>query len=340
MANDPHAEDERGLRRRPVRAVVDGRPVRRPRRRSRSVPSRTGLAALLTGVPSPVESIGNRAIDMTPRFLKEFAIRQFGTNDKPVLIGGMIVTLLVVAAIAGWIGTRRPRVAYGVFIVLGLLALGAAALDRTATAPRALTLVPALVTAVVSIGCARGPAPVARARSEDRRRRLRRLRSPCLPPRGDGSERRDRSRRCRHEVPRPEHRGRVSPRRRAPARGRRRCPRRRRREAGRQGRQQLHHAQPRLLPHRHRAERAEGAGRGIHPPHPRHGRPRARPQLPRPAQGAPRREAHHPDLRVERGRRAVRRQRRLARRPGPRPARLAPASRPAPTPSRPRAPTA
>ena len=116
----------------------------------------TGLAALLTGVPSPVESIGNRAIDMTPRFLKEFAIRQFGTNDKPVLIGGMVVTLLVVAAIAGWIGTRRPRVAYGVFIALGLLALGAAALDRTATAPRALTLVPALVTLVVSLGALAG----------------------------------------------------------------------------------------------------------------------------------------------------------------------------------------
>jgi DMSO/TMAO reductase YedYZ molybdopterin-dependent catalytic subunit len=112
----------------------------------------TGLAALMTGVPSPVESIGNRAIDMTPRFLKEFAIRQFGTNDKPVLIGGMVITLLVVAAIAGWIGIRRPRVAYGIFVALGLLALTAAALDRTATAPRALTLVPALVTLGVSLG--------------------------------------------------------------------------------------------------------------------------------------------------------------------------------------------
>jgi DMSO/TMAO reductase YedYZ molybdopterin-dependent catalytic subunit len=112
----------------------------------------TGLAAVLTGVPSPIVSIGNRAIDMTPRVLKEFAIRQFGTNDKPVLIGGMVVTLVVIAALAGWIGLRRPRVAYGVFVALGLLALGAAALDRTATASRALTLVPALVTLVVSLG--------------------------------------------------------------------------------------------------------------------------------------------------------------------------------------------
>src|ERR1044071_2699573 len=112
----------------------------------------TGLAALLTGVPSPIESVGNRAIDMTPRFLKEFAIRQFGTNDKPVLIAGVAVSLLVIAGVAGWIGLRRPRVAVGVFITLGLLALTTAALDRTATASRALTLVPALVTLVVSLG--------------------------------------------------------------------------------------------------------------------------------------------------------------------------------------------
>jgi DMSO/TMAO reductase YedYZ molybdopterin-dependent catalytic subunit len=89
---------------------------------------------------------------MTPRFLKEFAVRQFGENDKPVLIGGMVVTLLAVAAIAGWIGIRRPRVAYGIFVALGVVALVAAALDRTATAPRALTVVPALVTLGVSLG--------------------------------------------------------------------------------------------------------------------------------------------------------------------------------------------
>jgi len=112
----------------------------------------TGFSALLTGVPSPIVSVGNRAIDMTPRFLKEFAVRQFGENDKPVLIGGMVVTLLAVAAIAGLIGLRRPRVAYGIIVALGVLALGAAALDRTATAPRALVLVPALVTLGVSLG--------------------------------------------------------------------------------------------------------------------------------------------------------------------------------------------
>lgn len=112
----------------------------------------TGLSALLTGVPSPIVSVGNRAIDMTPRFLKEFAVRQFGENDKPILIAGVAATVLLIAAAAGWIGLRRPRVAYAAFTALGLLALGAAALDRTATASRALAVVPALVTLGVSLG--------------------------------------------------------------------------------------------------------------------------------------------------------------------------------------------
>ena len=112
----------------------------------------TGAAALLAGVPSPILSVGNRAIDLTPRFLKEFAVRTFGENDKPVLIAGVVVTLLGVAAVAGFIGLRHPRLAFGVFTALGLLALGTAALDRTATATRALTVIPALVTFAVSLG--------------------------------------------------------------------------------------------------------------------------------------------------------------------------------------------
>ena len=70
----------------------------------------SGVATLL-GVPTPIESVGNRVIDLVPRPLKEFAIEQFGTNDKPVLIGGVAVTLLVAAAVAGWLGLRRPRLA-------------------------------------------------------------------------------------------------------------------------------------------------------------------------------------------------------------------------------------
>lgn len=110
----------------------------------------SGVATLL-GVPTPIESVGNRVIDLVPRPLKEFAIEQFGTNDKPVLIGGVAVTLLVAAAVAGWLGLRRPRLALGITALLGIVALLTAVLDRTSTANVVVTAIPSAVTLVVSV---------------------------------------------------------------------------------------------------------------------------------------------------------------------------------------------
>lgn len=112
----------------------------------------TGVAALLQGVPSPIESVGNRAIDYAPPFLKEFAVKQFGTADKPVLIGGVVATLALFAIVAGIIGRKKPRVAIIAVSLLGALAIAAAAIDRTTTASRALTLVPSVITLLVSLG--------------------------------------------------------------------------------------------------------------------------------------------------------------------------------------------
>lgn len=111
----------------------------------------TAAAALLRGVPSPIESVGNRAIDYAPPVLKEFAVKQFGTNDKPILIAGVVATLAVVAALAGVVGRRKPRLSVAIVAVIGLIAVAAAATDRTTTAGRALTLVPSVLTFAVSL---------------------------------------------------------------------------------------------------------------------------------------------------------------------------------------------
>ncbi|MEV7397495.1 molybdopterin-dependent oxidoreductase [Aeromicrobium sp. NPDC092404] len=111
----------------------------------------TAAAALLNGVPSPIESVGNRAVDLAPPALKDFAIDQFGTKDKPVLIGGVVVTLALLSIVAGIIGRKRPVVAIAGVAVIGIIAVAAAAVDRTATASRALTLVPSLLTVAVSL---------------------------------------------------------------------------------------------------------------------------------------------------------------------------------------------
>ena len=40
-------------------------------------------------MPTPILSVGNAAIDLAPPFLKDFAIEQFGTADKTVLLAGI-----------------------------------------------------------------------------------------------------------------------------------------------------------------------------------------------------------------------------------------------------------
>src|SRR5215467_9015732 len=66
------------------------------------------LAAGLT-VPqaSPVVAVGQAAIDLTPAPVKNFAISAFGTADKTVLLGGILVVLALYAALLGILAGRR-----------------------------------------------------------------------------------------------------------------------------------------------------------------------------------------------------------------------------------------
>ena len=110
-----------------------------------------GVTALLPGVTGPYLAVGNRAIDWTPRPLKEFAIETFGDADKLVLLGGIAATLVLLAALAGALGVRRPQVAVGMFAGLSLVAGAAVLTDRAATASPWLRLLPVVLLAVVSL---------------------------------------------------------------------------------------------------------------------------------------------------------------------------------------------
>ena len=52
-------------------------------------------------------------VDVTPEWLKSFAIRTFGTADKLVLLGGIAVVLAFAAypgfVLAGWFFVRRAE---------------------------------------------------------------------------------------------------------------------------------------------------------------------------------------------------------------------------------------
>jgi DMSO/TMAO reductase YedYZ molybdopterin-dependent catalytic subunit len=111
-----------------------------------------GVAALLTGVTSPLLSVGNRAVDQAPRPLKELAIEQFGTADKPVLIASVVAGTAVLAAMAGVLGARRLGAGVGIFVGLVLVAAAAALTDRAASAGPLLRLLPVAALAAVGVG--------------------------------------------------------------------------------------------------------------------------------------------------------------------------------------------
>ena len=61
------------------------------------------------GVPqsSPVFAVGQAAIDLTPPYVKDFAISAFGADDKTVLLGGILVVIALYAAVVGMLAVRR-----------------------------------------------------------------------------------------------------------------------------------------------------------------------------------------------------------------------------------------
>ena len=74
-----------------------------------------GLAAaevvvgLVEGSASPVVPVGQEFIDHVPKWMKDWAIEQFGTNDKAVLIAGAIVVVLVLGVTVGIMAIRGAR---------------------------------------------------------------------------------------------------------------------------------------------------------------------------------------------------------------------------------------
>ncbi|WP_194918273.1 molybdopterin-dependent oxidoreductase [Catenulispora rubra] len=84
-------------------------------------------AAFGSGAPkAPVVAVGEWAIDLSPVWLKEAAIRNFGSHDKTALLTGVYVTIGVVSVITGIVARRYLHVGTGLAAAFGLLGLIAA----------------------------------------------------------------------------------------------------------------------------------------------------------------------------------------------------------------------
>lgn len=84
------------------------------------------VAAVINPVASPLLAVGSALIDAAPTPAKEFAVRTFGTNDKPILVSSVGVAVVIFGAIVGLIAWRRPRIATGAIGLLGVAGAGAA----------------------------------------------------------------------------------------------------------------------------------------------------------------------------------------------------------------------
>jgi DMSO/TMAO reductase YedYZ molybdopterin-dependent catalytic subunit len=107
------------------------------------------VAAFINDAAAPVVVVGGVAIDSTPEWLKAFAINNFGTHDKQVLVGGILATLAVYAAVAGVLAFRHLLL--GVAAVAGFGVLGVlAGLSRPES--RLSWALPSLLGALAGVG--------------------------------------------------------------------------------------------------------------------------------------------------------------------------------------------
>jgi DMSO/TMAO reductase YedYZ molybdopterin-dependent catalytic subunit len=148
------------------------------------------LAAVFGPGSSPILAVGGAAVDASPEWLKSFAIRTFGEQDKLALLLGIGVVLIIVVSLLGAASRRRPRLGIVGSLVLGVIGAAAAV---TRPANDLADAIPSIAGAVVGVvtyrllreaaGLPEGstteaetapaPSPVPTIRDYDRRRFLR-----------------------------------------------------------------------------------------------------------------------------------------------------------------------
>ncbi len=108
------------------------------------------FVAGLTGASgSPVVAVGELQIDFTPPWLKNFAINEFGSDDKLVLVSGILVVIAIFAALIGAAATRRLWFGMAGLAVFAVIGLTAAATRPTATFASLLPTVAATAAAAI-----------------------------------------------------------------------------------------------------------------------------------------------------------------------------------------------
>ncbi|MFB7087170.1 sulfite oxidase [Streptomyces sp. NPDC056296] len=98
----------------------------------------------------PVVAVGGAAIDRTPIAVKDWAIRNFGTNDKLILQLGILAVLALFALALGMFAVRHRRTGAAGVLVFG--AVGAAAATSRPDSTSFTDALPSVLGAIVGAG--------------------------------------------------------------------------------------------------------------------------------------------------------------------------------------------
>jgi DMSO/TMAO reductase YedYZ molybdopterin-dependent catalytic subunit len=84
------------------------------------------LAAALHARATPIQVVAEQVVEQTPGPVAERLIHLVGRNDKPLLIAGVTLAILLLGAVAGVLSARSRVLANVLFVVMGVVALLAA----------------------------------------------------------------------------------------------------------------------------------------------------------------------------------------------------------------------
>jgi len=107
------------------------------------------VAGAVASLPSIVESLGNGVVDVVPKPLKDFAIENFGTNDKLGLALSIAGSPLLLGFGVGVVSRKHFWIATTVF--LGFAVVGALAGARDPDVSLGLALIPSGFAALAGL---------------------------------------------------------------------------------------------------------------------------------------------------------------------------------------------
>ena len=101
--------------------------------------------------PTIFYALGTAVIGITPGWLKDLAVERFGTHDKQILLASVFVVMALASAVVGVIASRRLRLGLLLAAALNLVALGGAVKTFNGPDFSAGTILPGLLSLVVSV---------------------------------------------------------------------------------------------------------------------------------------------------------------------------------------------